>query len=259
MRHPQVERKTAGFRWWFQAAPSVFSKPSHRPRTSRKPLLRGAWLQRREQATRHSRISSESLGRGPGAQERRAKRDSISASAASRAARLTGLEVRSESMRSRCKSSSCLCRSTRARSSTFFFAASIKTPEAVRSAADCCSSTDLLSHPRAISLWYDMPLRPTPVPELFALNCRFSLGAVGWRNHESLAKNRSFRSNKSGDLERSQWWIDSYILTRPGGPKKHGNRFTFRQHSNPGCCVILPFPDWTRGYLIEIAGLSKGQ
>ena len=96
-------------------------------------------------------------------QERRARRDSISASAASSAARLTGLEVRSERMRSRCKSSSCLCRSTLARSRTFFFAASIKAPEAVRSAADCCSSTDLLSHPRAISLWYDMALHPTEV------------------------------------------------------------------------------------------------
>src|SRR5271169_5929957 len=58
-------------------------------------------------------------------------------------------------MRSRCRSSSCLCRSRFARSTPFRFAASTAAPEALSSVTDCCSSTDLLSHPRAMLLWYD--------------------------------------------------------------------------------------------------------
>jgi hypothetical protein len=50
----------------------------------------------------------------------------------------------------------------------------------------------LLSHPRAITLWYDMPLHPTLVSELFTLTCRFSLGTARWRNCETLA-NSVFR------------------------------------------------------------------
>ena len=76
----------------------------------------------------------------------------MSAKAASSAALRTGLEVRSERMRSRCRSSSCLCRSRCARSRSFFLRPSAL--DAARSADDCCSSTDLLSQPLAMSLWY---------------------------------------------------------------------------------------------------------
>jgi hypothetical protein len=41
--------------------------------------------------------------------------------------------------------------------------------------------------------------------------------------------------------------------------KKHGNRCAFRQHSNPGGCVIRAIPNLVMRYVIEIAGLSKGQ
>jgi hypothetical protein len=86
------------------------------------------------------------------AQERSARRDSMSAKAASSAALRTLLEVRSERMRSRCRSSSCFCRSRCARSRSFFLRPSAL--ETARSADDCCSSTDLLSQPLAISIWY---------------------------------------------------------------------------------------------------------
>jgi hypothetical protein len=39
----------------------------------------------------------------------------------------------------------------------------------------------------------------------------------------------------------------------------HGDRFTFRQDSNQICCVILAIPNLVLRYVIEIAGLSKGQ
>ena len=39
----------------------------------------------------------------------------------------------------------------------------------------------------------------------------------------------------------------------------HGNRFTFRQDSNPGGCVILAIPNLVLRYVIEIARLSKDQ
>jgi hypothetical protein len=83
-----------------------------------------------------------------------ARRDSTSARAATSAARRTGLEVRSERMRSRCNSSSCFCRSRFARSTPVLFWASRTAPEPARSADNCCSSIDLLSHPRAMSVSY---------------------------------------------------------------------------------------------------------
>ena len=121
------------------------------------------------------RASTGLLNRSPPgqAQESSAIRDSISAKAASSAARRTGLDVRSERMRSRCKSSSCLCRSRLARSNPSRLVASRTAPEAVRSADDCCSSTDLLSQPRAIYLWYVIP-RAAQRPDL-------GLGAL-WRH-----------------------------------------------------------------------------
>ena len=38
---------------------------------------------------------------------------------------------------------------------------------------------------------------------------------------------------------------------------KNGSHFG--QDRKPGGCLILGFPRWAWGYLIEIAGLSKGQ
>jgi hypothetical protein len=39
----------------------------------------------------------------------------------------------------------------------------------------------------------------------------------------------------------------------------HGNRFTFRQDSNPNCRIVFAIPNLALGYVIEIATLSKGQ
>lgn len=72
---------------------------------------------------------------------------SISASASSSADRRCGLEVRSDRTRSRCSSSACRCR-LRSADSALACAGS----GCGAAACDCCSSTDLLSHPRDIIL-----------------------------------------------------------------------------------------------------------
>jgi hypothetical protein len=81
---------------------------------------------------------------------------SICLSAASRAARRPGFEVRCERISSRCNSSDCFWRSRAARSCAARRSRSSWDRPAVTSSADLdrCSSTDLLSHPRAISSFY---------------------------------------------------------------------------------------------------------
>ncbi len=96
--------------------------------------------------------------------------------------------------------------------------------------------------------------QPLPIPLILHRQVRIQGIYVGSRSHFE-AMNRAIMAT------RTQPVVDQiYTFDRgPRGPENHGNRFTFRQNSNPSCCVIPLFPTWLCRYLIEIAGLSKGQ
>lgn len=152
----------------------------------------------------------------------------MSAKAASSAALRTGLEVRSERTRSRCRSSSCFCRSRCARSRSFFLRPSAL--ETARSADDCCSSTDLLSQPLAMSVWY---VNSTAGEPGFPVT-QHQTGPRVRLSSRKAAYSSTTPSTSTGNPEEAP----VTHLLNSGNCQGSGKPVSFLQYRNPGSCVI---------------------